>query len=569
MSERRRGLRRAGAGIAILAVLGIVAAAAYLLLGPRGRLDARTLEQVLQPAIASATGGLYHIEVGRVEASLSSPDVVVHDVRIAPNRDAVLRLRERGQLAALRFALEVDRFEILGVDRAAVLSGRGLVADRIEVRGPAIRATLDPPDERDGDTGGGPAGADTAERVTAWIRESLEGVPELSVGTVAIRDGSATLVTGEGDSTVLRVGRVDVTFQGLHIHEDATPPEVRSLFSHDIRLEASDFDLGERDGPQWRLGTLGLSTGQGGAWLTDVRLDPAATVPEYLSRPHLREPDRRALWIGRLDAVGIDFSRLLGRLDLHMQRLAVRGFRVEILDDRHKPPRDDDGAPRMPHDLVRELDIGLAVDEVQLRDGYVSYSERHPEAPRPGTISFEGITGTVTNLGNHPALTTAQTPSVWRIEAAINGSALLRLTVAIPLLAPPPRMRVEGRIGPFDAAILNPILVPLMGRQIRGGAVQGISFDLDYSDTAAEGEFRAEYRDLALSPVDRTTGDRDLKDVVLGFVASTFLIRGDNVSGPEGPARTAPIHYPIDPREPFFKILWEPLRDGAIAIVKQ
>lgn len=566
LARARPGGRRLQVAISLL-VLVAVAAALLLTLARRARLDAEDLEAVLGPAIASATRGLYGIEIGSVEGGIGSRDLVVHDVRVAPRPEALERLAAAGDLPALRFVLEVDRFEIRGVDRAAVMTGRGLLADRIDVSRPTIHATFDAPSHEPPRAGGRPPAS--ADDVADWVDEALQGVPEVHIGTIDIRDGSSTVArAGASAGDGFSVGKVEMTFENLHIHEGAGHRGYGSLFSDDVRVEASAFDLGTGSGPSWQMGTLSLSTGEGSARLTDVALDPGSTVPEYLARTSTYESDRKAFWFGRVEAEGIEFQRLIERLDLHMTRVVVAGFRVEILDDGHKPSSPPDRDPaRMPHDLIRELDVGLDVQTLQLREGYVSYSERHPEAPLPGTITFEDVTGTARNLSNHPGRMSEETPAVWNIDAAIYGTVPLSLTAIMPLLAPPPSMRVEGRVDPFAAELLDPILVPLTGTELRGGEVLGVAFELDYAPQQVRGSFRAEYRGLRLGPVDRTSGQRDLKDVLVGFIASHFVIRNDNVSRPGEPARAAAIRHPIDPHDSFFKILWQPLRDGAREIV--
>lgn len=537
------------------------------------RLDARSLERLLDEVVAGATDGLYRLRLGEIELLGEMAGIRAEEVTILPDPEAVAERRARGDLPAVRFELRVDAIEIREVGRAALIAGTALRAASIEVSEPRITAIVETGrslPERPPAAPGEQAPPVRAELLARRVDEMLQGIPELDVETVSLTGGSGSIEWRDPSGATVRrdhVDSVDIRFEGLHIHEDAGREGFRSLYSDDVRVEAAGFRLDEDADRGWGLDTLSLSTREERLAVGGVRLDPALDVTEYLARPTVAGSARVSLWIGEAVASRFHFHQLLEALELRADEVVIDRFRMEVLEDSRKPSTGSDDPPRGPHRLAREAALRFGIDTVKLSEGFVSYSEQTDRAPRPGTISFENLAGTVSNLTNAPRDTSPDRPSRWDLTMRLYGQAPVDLLIEIPLLEPSPTMQVQGTVGAFDPEIVNGILTPLTGTAIRGGSVQGVRFGIDYTPGRARGEFTAEYENLRVSPVDPATGGRDLREIVAGFVASHFIIHDDNRSSPDTPARSATIDRPLEADRSFFSILWLPLRDGARDLV--
>ncbi len=66
--------------------------------------------------------------------------------------------------------------------------------------------------------------------------------------------------------------------------------------------------------------------------------------------------------------------------------------------------------------------------------------------------------------------------------------------------------------------------------------------------------------------VDKKTGDRNLGRKILGFVANAIAIRSSNPGRPGQTPRQGVLDMPLEPTDPFFKLIWIAIRDAMAEI---
>jgi len=247
--------------------------------------------------------------------------------------------------------------------------------------------------------------------------------------------------------------------------------------------------------------------------------------------------------------------------------MSISGFDVTVLHDRHKPA----GQPHrqwQPHDIIGALPVRLNVARIDLDDGRVTYDERVPEAQVPGRLTFESIRGSITGVDTVVSTENPEQPVVAQLDTLLMGAAPVSLSIQLPLRQPAPTMRVEGRIATFDATSLNGILTPLLGMEISRGTVDGASLAIDYVPGRASGHLDIDYHDASLQMTDRDGGGRNVGRRVLSFLANQLAIHAANPARPGEAPRPGKIDVEIDETWPFFKLLWVPVREALLDVLK-
>lgn len=594
---RRRWVRGSLAILVILLVAG--GTGAWLLV--EVAVDADFLQGLANDLLARTGGGLYRVQIGGADKSLMRGSLVARDVRLSVAPEARSRLGEQEALPALRFELQVDEVGIGGVDLLRLAWSRDLVADRFFVESPRIRLLADdelvtrPPS---GNADGTMLEARPAPQPGNTTHQRMaRALPRLHVQRVAIENVALSLESPGDDDGSGRVSDSNApsappssrsaaldsppveTIEGISIHlenlrvdpSSAADPE-RVLYSDDVRLEVQRYArlLGDGD-HELEVGPISASTRDGTFRFDTLVYRPTVSETEFLARSGGPD-DRIEVELGPVRVTGMQYHRLIERLHLVADTVAIERFDLSMLEDERKSDSEPDERPGMPHDFFQSLGTLLHVEAVELGRGRVTYAERAPDGSRPGRITFSEIRGRITNVTNDPDRMGPKTPAVAELRSRVEGAATadLELRWELPLLSPRPTMFYRGRLEQFDARLFNSLLPDLEGMRITDGRVEWLEFDVQVGTRLAAGGIAGVYEDLSVSFEDKVTGERSLGDRLRSFAANTLVIRGDSEAGPDGRAEhMGRIEYRLEPDDPFFAIVWKALRSGLLDLIER
>jgi hypothetical protein len=554
-------------------------------------IDAELLEQVLNGAVGPATDGRYRVQVDHVDVAPWKGDLTVNGIRLRP-QDFGTNDPDPGLAPALRFSMDVGTVSFEGVQIGRLILDRDLEADAFTIRAPRVAVILvereippvmdgagtTPGDEARVEARGGEAAAPTPDSAgtSPTLREAVaQQLRHIHVGTVAIEDVDATIVTlrrggaGRGEAPLReRVRGLSLTFDDFRIDPGEADSEERFLWSEDVRLEMDAMELSGGERAVVSIGAVSASTAAASIHVESFALDPTRAEAEYLAG---QGPggDRVTMATGAVSVEGLQFHRLTQDLEAVARTVRVEGLTLTVLSDKHRPGSPRTSPPTMPHDVMRELPVGITVDTVEIVDGSVTYSERGPRSQRPGSVAFADVQARLTNLTNDPARIASDGPTMLEAEARAFDAAPVSVRASIPLLAPPPTMFFFASVGRFPAGAVNAILPDLEGIRVTAGRVDSARVDIRYRPGGASGAVMVGYEDLSIRQEDRNTGNQNLGQKLTSFLANTFVIRGSNRPDDGKPPRQGRVAYEADPNAPFFKIFWEAIREGLIDVTKR
>jgi hypothetical protein len=582
----RRWLVVLGAVVGALVLIGVGLKMALV-----GLIDAERLAQVLNGALGPATDGRYRVEVDQVDVAPWRGNLSVSGIRLRPN-DFGSDAPDGDGAPAIRFSADVEGVSIEGVELWRLIRAGDLEARAFTMQAPRLsvivvererplvmedlvaRATGRAESENAPRTEGG-AEPDSNEGDVTALEEVARNLPHIHIGSMAFRDVDATVVTlrrgdgGRGEAPLReRVRGLTLSFDDFRMDPTDPPAEDRFLWARDVRLELESMELSGGERARVDVGAVTASTSQGEIRIESVHLTPTHTQAEFLAGEG-PAGDHVSLETGIVVVEGLQFPRLLQELEAVARRVEVRDLAIHVLSDKKRPGPPSRGTPAMPHDVMRELPLGITIEEMAVTRSTVTYAERGPESERPGSVTFADITARFINVTNDPDRVASEGPTTLEAETRLFDAALVRVRASIPLLAPPPSMSFFASVGSFPADEVNAILPDLEGIRVTEGHVDSARVDVRYGPNGATGAVMVGYRDLSIRQEDRNTGDQSLGQTLTSFLANTFVIRGSNRPDGGDPPREGRVDYAVMPGDPFFKIFWEAIREGLIDLVQR
>ncbi|WP_210114495.1 AsmA family protein [Hymenobacter elongatus] len=284
--------------------------------------------------------------------------------------------------------------------------------------------------------------------------------------------------------------------------------------------------------PVYWLGLQGteLITRTGVLRATGITLRPTMT-PTALARYKRHQTPHITVRAPVLAVTGLDFGALTRRGALLARQVEVRNVRVLIAGDGRFPLNPK--FSMVTQESLAKLPVRLNVRRVVLANSSIGTSYIGPKTQREGSITFNRINATLTNLTNDPRLMTAAAPLVGQASGWLQNSWNVRIAVRIPLLDPAGAHSGEGTFGPGSITLLNTMTEPTRLARFESGTVRRATVRFTGNRQQITGTMRAEYSDLKLALLSQAGGP-DQK-TLLTKVGSTLLngivIRDQNPRG--------------------------------------
>jgi len=189
----------------------------------------------------------------------------------------------------------------------------------------------------------------------------------------------------------------------------------------------------------------------------------------------------------------------------------------------------------------------------------VSYEEVNPASDKSGTIAFNNINGTITNISNIPAVMKAYGHTIANVEGSFMHAVPVRGSFSFDLKrSSGGNFSMQMSIGQLNKEIINPIAEPLGLFTVKTGTITKADTRLEGDNYSSNVNMLMLYSDLHLTPLKKGSGaDTSLhKKTVTGFFANAFVIKNNNPSHGDDP-RNVNVMVTRDTSQAFFGFVWK------------
>jgi len=281
--------------------------------------------------------------------------------------------------------------------------------------------------------------------------------------------------------------------------------------------------------PVYRGGyrTLDLDTRPGLLQAHDVFILPTMSATQA-NRLKGHQAPNMTVHLPQLRVMGFDYAAL----DLHGALLArqITISRLHLLldGDGNFPlnPSSSIVTPERLGSLKLRLNVRrLLVDNATIRTVYLS-----PSSGRRGALTFNRLSGSLTNVTNDPRLMSVAHPAVAEASGYVANRWRARLKIWLPLLDPNGGHWGQATFGPSSITVLNSMTEPSRNVRFARGDVRGATIRFRANRQQITGTMRAEYTGLKLELLSQKGGPdhRNLLTKVGTTLLNGIVVRDDN-----------------------------------------
>ncbi len=486
----------------------------------------------------------YTLKFEDLDLNLFAGSVELNEAHLSTDSAATIRNK---------LNIKVEGIEAEGISFWSYFFDDKLTIDEILINNPAITAAV-------------PNNSEQGQRQNNQILTSLDSLlysaiaprfQALTIGRFEVEDATITALKSKNRDTLASIENLHLTLQNIHI--DSTAVESKNYFITD------DFSLKIKNG-SYRLSNLYqlkvdelkiLSSRQ------TLKIDSLQLIPQYpkfkFGQVHGYEIDRIDLLIPTIKMEKIAFDKLVKTGRLEAEKLVINN--ANMVDFRNKAlPFPPNQSPPLPHIALRNMDFTLKIDTIKVNDAFISYNEYHEGAPQAGTVTFEHLNGTITNVTNYPGLIEQGIIMKMDASAQVMGKALLETHFEFPMNTDIGFHRIEGSIDNLPLPALNPIFKYVAFAKINDGQINHLEFAMNLNQKESQGELIMNYENLEISLLDKETMEQtgiltDIKTVL----ANAVIVEGNT---PDEGMRLGKIAFERIQKKSFFNYWWKSLYSG-------
>jgi len=513
------------------------------------------IEEKLKELVRNSTDSLYSLTYEDLDMTIALGNLTLKNAALKADTQVYARM-EAAELAPdnlydIEFKeLKVKRFGIL-----SVLRNRELNIKSIDLTDPRIHLTNKYH-----------AYNDTAsiEKPKKSLYENVKEVfNSVNIGRIDV-ENAAFKYTKLTDSQSAEFGldSVQIRVEDILMDENSQADTSRLYYTKLIEAIVPGFEYEFSNGFYMaKFDVLKINTQEQTLLLTNVDYSPVLDKATFYKK-HGKNVTRADLHFDTLYMEKLDFKQLIEKQHTVARRAHIKNGYAKLYGDKRYPKQPVNQIGQAPHQKLMRIKKLIHVDTVFVKNVDVVYGEMSGKYHREGEISFNGATGTLTNVTNDTLILSQDKYMRADLRAKIMNSGNLHARFTFDMLSKTGEHSYNGTLGRMNATAFNRILYPLLNVEISSGNIRDIRFDISGTDYRSRGDFRFDYDNLKIdlkADPDQPKKKSSLR--IASFLVNQLIINDSNPDANEK-YHIGKVNHRRVPEHTFFKNLWQSLLDG-------
>ncbi len=243
-----------------------------------------------------------------------------------------------------------------------------------------------------------------------------------------------------------------------------------------------------------------------------------------------------------------------GRFLAHAVQLT--GLDLQVRTNQNLRP-DPNGYKPMPQELLSKVSLPIVVDRVLVENSKLRFENIWPGKTEFGTITFDPLDITITNVTNDSARIAQQKTMRMDAVAKCQGKHRVQNTFWFDLSSPNSAFNFKGGATEFPFLSLNSFIKPYTNIAFEGGTIHKLLFEANGNANSIDGKLSMDYEGLDIALLDEERKKRRL----LSKVVDVLFVNEDNDNSGED-FNKGEMHARRDMRLSFINFWWKSIQSG-------
>ncbi|MBC7946828.1 MAG: hypothetical protein H7Y42_03035 [Chitinophagaceae bacterium] len=508
------------------------------------------IKSKIENAITKKSKGFYQIKYDSLELDEVAGYLSISNMHLRYDSNMYAIAQNMGKAPPVILDIFIPKLSVAGVQTPRALIEDEIVGRTLIIKDPVIDISYTY------------SGNDAKKNVPTRevYKQILGNLDLIQIDTVLITGAKIKTSSHKTKKSLFQLQDVDITLVNVKVDSAAGVDPSRYLFAKE--LTASCAGIGWASANKlynYRTGTIAMSS-----------VTRELTVKSFTIHPNLAEDafvnslptqdDRFDFTLGNIRLSRIDVAKLLEE-EVVAETMVVSPATFKIYRDLAIPRDKVNRVGKYPHQVIDEIPIPFRVDKLILSNGFVEYKERNQITRQSGKVQFYNIYATLTNFTNDKKVIASNNLMTAEVSSKFLNKTALKTTWQFYLLHPKGRFNVKGSLGPITAGDLNPLTEPMGPAKIKEGRINGLEFNMEGNDYAADGTVELLYEGLKVSMLEKDKGATETDKKFLMSLLANIVIKNDNPKKNEE-VRVAQAHFDRDTNRSIFHLVWKTIFQG-------
>lgn len=537
-------------GILVLIVVALAGISWYL-----SRNWKPIVEEKLKELVKNSTDSLYSLTYEDLNMSIALGNLTLKNVILKADTQVYARMEDAELAPDNLYGIEIKELKVKRFGILNVLRNRELNIKSIDLTDPRIHLTNKYHAYND---------TVSVEKPKKSLYESVKEVfNSVNIGGIDMQNAAFKYTKlGDGQSTDFGLDSVQIRVEDILIDEKAQTDTSRLYYTKLIEAIIPGFEYKFSNGFYMaKFDMLKINTQEQTLLLTNVDYKPVLDKATFYKK-HGKNVTRADLHFDTLYMEKLDFKQLIEKQYTIARRAHIINGYSKLYGDKRYPKQPVNQIGQAPHQKLMRVKKLIQVDTVFVKNVDVVYGEMSGKYHREGEISFNGATGTLTNVTNDTLILSQDKYMRADLRAKVMDQGNLHAKFTFDMLSKTGEHSYHGTLGRMNASAFNRILDPLLNVGIRSGNIRGIRFDISGTDYRSRGDFRFDYDNLKIDLKAEPGQQRKKSSLkIASFLVNQLIINDSNPDANEK-YHIGKVDHRRVPEHTFFKNLWQSLLDG-------
>jgi hypothetical protein len=513
----------------------------------------------LQSLVKTGSDGLYDLSIQKIEPDILSSTIDVFGAKLTPNTQALKLLDSLKKAPDDIFTVSLDSLYISGINVDDLLHTSDIQLDSIVISKPVITCDHQPKEYNR-------LQREKEQRKTLY-QKLTEQLKSVNIQSIFIRE--CTYISKQKNNRKKIFNDVTMQLSNLRIDSSTQFDKQRVFFSKKVNISCDNFISRTPDSLYlFKINSIQINATDHSLVANKVALTPRGSKTEFEKK--LKYQDNRFdMLFPKVVAKNIDWWALTNNESFTCDEMELNDAVIKDYIDRRLPTSASDyNIKDFPHQLVMKIPTKINVKKLQLHELDVSYEEFNPDANKSGTVTFNNINGTITNISNIPDIMKTYQHTTAELKGLFMNAVSFTSKFSFDLKKyKTGNFSMQMSIGGLDKDVINSIAEPLGLFAVKTGAVTKAHTKIAGDNYTSNVELTMLYNDLHLTPLKKDETDTGMHSKKLtGFFANVFLIKNANPTQ-LGDPRTIQVKVKRNAEQAFFGFIWKSTLTGILETI--
>lgn len=546
--------------VIVLLSLSILGVAVFIYFKVRGVKDFEPLiKEKLQQIVLEGSDSLYQLNIDKIDIDITNDHITVKNLSLNIDSTRLEKLDTLKRAPDDIFKIFLKDLVIDGIGPEDFVKKKSIDLNVLYIKEPVVEIYHH---KRSYNY--------TPEDTISLYKKILHEVGHFTVNDLNIQNIDFTYFNTTHNNKATHFQNLSVRFKDILIDSTTQNDSSRFLYAKDANIALNDYNIATTDSLyNFHADSLLLNAASKTLNLTNISLKPIGKKENFSDKLDYYK-ERYNITVKTVSIQYIEWWQLLSEDGLTARQVKLMDGNIEVYADRTLPDPHTNKVGNYPHQLLTRLKLPVMINNVDINNFKVTYTELNAKTGKKGTVTFNDISGTFTNITNRKEIIDQNKYFSLNANASFMNAAPMHALFKFDLAnANTGNFSLDLEVGNMDGKELNVATKPLGLFEIKNAEIKKIIMHMNANDNNSNGTVTFYYNDLQVDVLkqDEEQQNKLKKRGLISFLANNFIIEKSNTPDDKNNDPKY-VSYKRDPEKSFFNLIWKTIFTGLSKTVK-